>query len=258
MMPGRYAKDLITNADGIVILAGAGMSVDSGIPDFRGKDGIWTSEQSNFMKFATADAFATDPLDAWNFYITRLLCYSEATPHEGYYSLLKLQEMGKDIYVVTSNVDGQFLKAGYDADKIFEIHGDLRNVQCTKQCSRDDWPMPSFTGPLSNASEVPKCPKCGHNLRPKVLMFNDPYFCFNRVDQQQAAYSRWASNKNQIVGIEIGAGKTVPSIRWFGTERTHHLIRINPYEPDISRPQDISMGLNATDGIELLIELLTD
>ena len=249
-------KRIIEESDGIVILSGAGMSVESGIPDFRGKDGIWTSEQSNFMKFATADAFSLLPLEAWNFYITRLISCMSLTPHRGYSELLRLKDLGKDIFSVTSNVDGHFLKAGYDANKILEIHGNLRYTQCVNQCTREDWPMPEFSDVLTNEDDIPKCPNCGSFLRPKVMMFNDPAFCFNRVDQQQMAYSEWASDKRNIVGIEMGAGKTVPSIRWFGSERTNHLIRINLYEPDISREQDISIQMSAVDGIDLIMKII--
>ena len=249
-------KKMIDEADGIVILSGAGMSVDSGIPDFRGKDGIWTSEQSNFMKFATADAFALHPLEAWNFYITRLITGMSLTPHKGYVQLLRLKELGKDIFSVTSNVDGHFLKAGYDSNKLLEIHGNLRYIQCVDQCTREDWPMPNFTDVLTNEKDIPTCPNCGSYLRPKVMMFNDPAFCFNRVDEQQRSYTEWESDKKNIVGIEIGAGKTIPSIRWFGAERTSNLIRINLYEPDISRKQDISMQMNAIDGIDLLTKII--
>ena len=249
-------QELVENSDGIVILAGAGMGVDAGIPDFRGKDGIWNFEHDTFMRFATADSFEKTPLDAWNFYITRLICYKDTPPHQGYYDLLKLQTQDRDVFAVTSNVDGHFLKAGYDENKIFEIHGDLRHVQCSRLCTRDEWPMPEFSGALQHERDIPQCPHCSAPLRPKVLMFNDPYFWFDRVDAQQYRYSEWARDKKNILGIEIGAGLTVPSIRMFGNERTHNLIRINPHEFHINRPQDIAIQDTALGGINAIFEAL--
>lgn len=99
-------KEILDQSDGVLIACGAGMSVDSGIPDFRGEDGIWNDAKNEFMKYSTADAFNEWPLEAWNFYISRILDYDAIKPHKGYYDLLNLQDQGKDLFVVTSNVDG--------------------------------------------------------------------------------------------------------------------------------------------------------
>lgn len=248
-------QELFERADGITILAGAGMGVDAGIPDFRGDSGIWTEDKTTFMKFALADAFEEHPVDAWNFYINRYINYSKVEPHKGYYDLLELAKT-KDVFVVTSNVDMHFAKAGFDTEKILEIHGDLRTVQCSKFCCRKTWPMPEWTKELSDISEVPKCPECNAVLRPQVLMFNDPYFYYDKVDAQLHRYQNWAYNKKNIVGIEIGAGTSIPSIRIFGNERTHTLIRINPYDSQINREQDISIAETAVTGIDSLMKML--
>jgi NAD-dependent SIR2 family protein deacetylase len=247
-------KTIYAAADGIVILAGAGMGVDSGIPDFRGKSGLWTEDKSNFLKFATASSFETDPLSTWNFYITRLIAYSNFEPHKGYVDLNKL---GKDKFVVTSNVDMQFVKAGYDQNKIVEIHGNLRGLQCMRLCCRDNYAMPKFTNALSNVNDIPRCPKCGSYLRPKVMMFNDPLFLYDDVDSQMSNYRSWAETKSNILGIEIGAGTTVPSIRLFGHERTNALIRINPYDAEVTRDTDVSIQESAVMGIEILLNILS-
>lgn len=251
-------QELFEQADGITILAGAGMGVDAGIPDFRGSSGIWTEDKTTFMKFALAEAFEEHPVDAWNFYINRYINYSKVAPHKGYYDLLELSKK-KDVFVVTSNVDMHFAKAGFDTDKILEIHGDLRTMQCSKYCCRTPlpiFPMPDWQAELKDISEVPKCPECGVVLRPQVLMFNDPYFYYNKVDEQLARYRAWESTKKKIVGIEIGAGTSIPSIRMFGNERTDTLIRINPHDSQINREQDISIPETAVDGIDLLMKML--
>ena len=139
-------KKIFEDADGVLILAGAGMSVESGIPDFRGKSGLWTAEKDNFIKFSSGDAWHKLPLEAWNFYIARFLTSISLEPHRGYYDLKNmLDSLGKDTYVMTSNVDQHFEKAGYTTDKIYSIHGDLKNIQCSKKCCRDISPMPTLT-----------------------------------------------------------------------------------------------------------------
>jgi len=250
-------KQIFDNADGVIIFAGAGMSVDSGIPDFRGKSGIWTAEKDNFIKFSSGNAWHNMPLEAWNFYISRFIAYSDLTPHRGYYDLKKLlDDLEKDVYVMTSNVDGHFEKAGYPADKIYTIHGDLKNIQCSNKCCRDIYPMPEFTELLTTLEQAPHCNKCGSVMRPVVMMFNDPWMVTTDIDLQSMACLHWTMSKDNIVGIEIGAGLAVPSLRIYGEERTKTLIRINPHDYQVNRPQDIAIEASAIDGIDTLIEIL--
>lgn len=247
--------DIITNSDGIIILAGAGMGVDAGIPDFRGNTGLWTSEKDNFIKFASGNAFHERPLEAWNFYINRLMNYSKLPPHRGYFDLKNLMEkLNKDIFVVTSNVDGHFKKSGYNKDKIYEIHGNLEYIQCSNFCCRETPQMPLFEKSLNSLNEAPHCNNCGSVMRPLVMMFNDPWFYPKFTGIQSISYMDWASTKNNIVGIEIGAGLAVPSIRHFGQDYTKYLIRINPNDYNISRKQDISIKATALEGIDLILK----
>ena len=244
----------IRNADGVVITSGAGMGVDAGIPDFRGNSGLWTAEKDNFMKFADARAWDDRPLEAWNFYITRLINYSKLEPHRGYYDLQKIHP---DTFVVTSNVDGHFKRSGWDQKKIYEIHGNLEWIQCSKHCCTDMQPMPQFESALDGLSQAPHCPHCGAVSRPVVLMFNDYWFVYTETAKQQLQYLNWSADKKNIVGIEIGAGTTVPSIRIFGEQETSMLIRINPSDHEINRPQDVLIPDTAVNGIDTLFRILS-
>jgi NAD-dependent SIR2 family protein deacetylase len=248
-------KQLFHNASGLVIFAGAGMSVDSGIPDFRGNSGIWTSDKQNFIKFASGSAFHKNPLDSWNFYITRFMRHGDSIPHRGYHQLL---DCHPDIYVVTSNVDELFHKCGYDSRKIFEIHGNLREIQCSRGCTRELQPMPVFTHTATSTDQLPHCHHCGSVMRPNVKMFNDPWFVFTQTQRQADSFSEWLMGKTNVLGVEIGAGLSVPNIRIMATECTHALIRINPHDHTVSRPQDLSICSTAVDGINTLVELLSD
>lgn len=245
-------------AEGVVILAGAGMGVDSGLADFRGDTGLWTMAKENFLKYSTARAFDDDPVIAWNFYIDRIRQYGEVAPHCGFTGLLDLlKSTHKPYFVVTSNVDGHFQKAGYNPALVHEMHGDLRHAQCKNVCSRKLYPMPRFECRLASADDLPKCPNCNSILRPHVMMFSDPWFLWQNVDMGAERYARWSENKLNILGIEIGAGTTVPSIRYFGEERTTALIRINPHESEVNRDQDVAIAATALDGINMVLSAIS-
>ena len=247
------------NADGVLILTGAGMGVDSGLPDFRGNSGIWTSDKTTFMRFSRAVAWLEHPLEAWNFYITRILDYASARPHAGYYELLNfLTQRNLDYYVITSNVDQHHRMAGYDPDRIYEVHGNLEYMQCSAHCCRDLLPMPRFTQLLEHLDTAPHCVRCGSVMRPNVLMFDDIDFEWRGVNAQYHKYQAWAESRSNLVGIEIGSGTVVPSIRDFGRRNTTMLVRINPQEYTITRVQDISIPESAVNGIRTFCSLFDE
>jgi NAD-dependent SIR2 family protein deacetylase len=248
-------KTLWDKAEGVVILAGAGMSVDSGLPDFRGSTGLWTTAKETFITKATAKSFEVNPLEAWNFYVNRILQYQHAQPHAGYTQLLELlKQHNKPYFVVTSNIDGHFLKAGYDPDLLYEIHGNLRYTQCTQPCCRNLVPMPKFRTTLSCDAEIPQCPYCKRHARPNVMMFSDPGVVWTQMDEGQERWRNWAAPKLQVLGIEIGAGTGIPSIRIFGEERTTALLRINLYESEVSRQWDLGLSATGLDGIRCVVQ----
>lgn len=135
------ARNVVAEADAIVILAGAGMSVDSGLPDFRGDQGFWSAYPIaeklglSFSDLASPKAFNTNPELAWGFYGHRLNLYRETDPHEGYAQLLKMcQSKAAGYFVFTSNVDGHFHKFGFDKRQIVECHGFIHQLQCLEPC----------------------------------------------------------------------------------------------------------------------------
>ena len=167
-----------------------------------------------------------------------------------------LTDRKKDYFVVTSNVDGHFQKAGYDPARVHEIHGDLRHVQCKNMCSRQLYAMPVWEKTVEYLTDIPRCPRCNNILRPHVLMFSDPTFVWTNVDAGADRYRDWSAPKINVVGIEIGAGKVIPSIRQLGESRTSALIRINPHESEPVRPWDTGIAATAVDGIDILINSL--
>jgi NAD-dependent SIR2 family protein deacetylase len=146
MKTDRYQRcaDLIDQADGLLITAGAGMGVDSGLPDFRGTEGFWKAYPAlakagiHFQTIASPEAFRSSPHLAWGFYGHRLNLYRRTLPHDGFQILLDLADsMPRGAFVFTSNVDGQFQKAGFRDSEICEVHGSIHHLQCLKGCAGD-------------------------------------------------------------------------------------------------------------------------
>lgn len=135
----KKAAKLLKEADGIVISAGAGIGVDSGLPDFRGAEGFWKAYPPmkhlgiNFQSMANPYWFAKDKELAWGFYGHRLHMYRTIKPHIGF-EILKEIALSKprSYFIFTSNVDGQFQKVGFSEDNIVEIHGSIHHIQCTE------------------------------------------------------------------------------------------------------------------------------
>lgn len=260
------AADIIASADALIIGAGAGMGVDSGLPDFRGNEGFWKAypalahAQMSFIEVANPRNFLTDPELAWGFYGHRLNLYRETAPHEGF-SLLKEWADSKPLgaWIFTSNVDGQFQKAGLSMDQIHEVHGSIHHLQCIEDCKGEVWSADAFfpeidTNACRIVSEMPRCPYCGAIARPNILMFGDWSWNSQRSDGQRVSQSAWLQSVDDALAsvaiIEIGAGTVIPSVRHFShqqiRERGAKLVRINPREPSVPSSRDVGFAWGAT------------
>jgi NAD-dependent SIR2 family protein deacetylase len=261
------AAELIRAADGILITAGAGIGVDSGMPDFRSGNGFWRTypalgkQNIRFEEIATADNFNTQPELVWGFYGHRLNMYRKINPHRGFRALLDLaKHVDKDYFVFTSNVDGHFERAGFDPMKIAECHGSIHYMMCQHNCSRKLWSADDFVPVVDEErcmliNDLPRCPDCGALARPNILMFNDWVWWNGREDEQRKRLRSWLNERSNVVAIEIGAGRAIPTVRWFSEENSKSLIRINPQDYQVSRPQDISIEATALDGIDILTKI---
>jgi len=261
----RRAAALLCEADGLLIAAGAGMGVDSGLPDFRGNAGFWQAypalarARMDFTRIASPDAFRGEPMQAWGFYGHRLALYRNTLPHAGF-ALLKHwgERMLQGYQVFTSNVDGQFQRAGFDSRHIHECHGSIHHLQCLQPCGDAIWGADDFepdvdTEQCTLRNAMPACPHCGDLARPNVLMFGDWDWISTRTQLQAARETLWLSEVPRPVVIEIGAGTTIPSVRHFSERilHQHHgrLIRINPREPAVPTSRDVGLAMGAVEGL---------
>ena len=254
--------ELIRSADSLVIGAGAGIGVDSGLPDFRGEHGFWKAypalgrERISFYDIASPQSFERAPRLAWGFYGHRLALYRATVPHEGF-AILRAIAAGlpHGAFVFTSNVDGQFQKAGFAADRVDECHGSIHHLQCLDACMPEIWPADEFEPDIDEGecrlrSELPRCPTCDGLARPNVLMFGDWNWAKRRELQQGRALAAWRQKVGNPVVIELGAGTDIPSVRSFCERQRSPLIRINPREPDLGGLRGVSLSMGALQAMQ--------
>src|SRR5262249_27085005 len=156
-----------------LIGAGAGMGVDSGLPDFRGGQGFWKAYPPyaklglDFMSLANPRLFSSDPELAWGFYGHRLMLYRETKPHPGFTILHRwMSRMSHGGFTYTSNVDGPFHKAGFSSDQVYEVHGTIGAMQCLEECGVGIFTSEPFSPVVEHRTmravpPLPQCPKCG-------------------------------------------------------------------------------------------------
>ncbi|MBU9617484.1 SIR2 family NAD-dependent protein deacylase [Burkholderia multivorans] len=243
----------LSRADALLVTAGAGIGVDSGLPDFRGTDGFWRAypalrhERFEFHEIASPQAFRARPQLAWGFYGHRLALYRSTVPHAGFAILRRwLDAMPNGGFVLTSNVDGQFQKAGFDPARIVEIHGSIHALQCLRPCSDDTWDAAPFIPAVDEATcrlvgEPPRCPHCGGLARPNILMFGDAGWLGARYAEQERALQQWIAQAGRVAVVEIGAGTAIPTVRMLSEQLGADVIRINAREAHARRADVIGL-----------------
>ncbi len=263
------AQKLIADAEALVITAGAGIGVDSGLPDFRGNEGFWKAYPPiaklgiSFVEMANPSWFKHNPKLAWAFYGHRFNLYRQTVPHVGFSLLLTLAaRKDNNYFIFTSNVDEQFQKDGFSDMKIEECHGSIFHFQCAKPCSEQIWDasiekINIDENPFEAIEPFPSCPNCGGIARPNVLMFGDWLWIGKRSQQQTQRFMDWLQSMNRkrqkLVVIEVGAGTAVPTVRYTSEalvrEYGGHLIRINPREYEVPSG-NISIPFGSLEGIQ--------
>jgi NAD-dependent SIR2 family protein deacetylase len=216
--------DLIKSAKSCIFLTSAGMSAESGIPTFRDKEGYWHNfpayKKLNLeaVELANPRSFAHRPEHAWAFYEWRRRNAHTNKPHDGYKAINKLISNHFEYsFVHTTNTDGYHLISGIPEDKVYEIHGSMWRLQCSRgdSCSynvKDDHNVPlcELDTETMTSTNLPKCPNCNQLLRPNILLFGD----FDYIENEKQA-NNFRSFLNQAgipeITFLIGASGTVPT-----------------------------------------------
>jgi NAD-dependent deacetylase len=165
MSVARLAE-LVRERGPAVVLTGAGISTESGIPDFRSPTGIWADYDP--QEYATIDAFRSDPVRVWRFYALRFRALTEAEPNAGHLALAELERSGLVRAVITQNIDLLHERAG--SREVVEVHGSIRTSSCPRCGAR--YPLDRVL-PLVEDGGVPRCAACGEVLKPDVVFFGE-------------------------------------------------------------------------------------
>lgn len=271
----RQAANYIRQADALLITAGAGMGIDSGLPDFRGEEGFWRAFPPlkklglNFQSIATPQLFQDNTALAWGFYGLRLNSYRTTPPHNGYYLLKKWADRTTHgAYVFTSNVDDHFQAAGFPDQNVITCHGTIHQLQCSIPCHDETWSAEHFHPQVDDSTcsltnDHPTCPECGAIARPNILMFKDFEWLDHPHYQKEAQLKKtWLPKVQNLVIIELGAGKAIPTVRNFSnhiaSQHSAPLIRINPDEAGVSQRHHISLKMGALAALQAIENYLIE
>ena len=211
----------------IVFVTGAGISQESGIPTFRGKDGYWRKYDP--MKLASIDAFYDDPKLVWEWYEDRRKNILDVKPNEGHFAISQMEEF-KDVVILTQNIDGLHQRSG--STNVLELHGSIIRIKCTV-CDFIDNITENFE------SLPPKC-KCGSMLRPDVVWFGEP---LPQNIWQSAIKEASVCDVMVIVGtsLVVSPANTLPV---YAKQNGAILIEVNPEKTVMSN--DMALSIQAT------------
>ncbi len=155
------AAELLKSAGKVTVLTGAGISAESNVPTFRGKDGLWKNFRAE--ELATMEAFQAKPEFVWEWYGYRQQLILKCEPNPAHYTLAEMEKHFREFTIITQNVDGLHEKAG--SKKILEMHGNIFKARCIKENTITDFVL--------GEEPLPRCKKCGALLRPHIVWFGE-------------------------------------------------------------------------------------
>ena len=225
--------DKLKDAKKIVFVTGAGISQESGIPTFRGTDGLWRKYDP--MQLATIDAFYDDPKLVWEWYEERRKNILQAKPNAGHFAIAELEKY-KEVTVLTQNIDGLHQRSG--STKVLELHGSIIRIKCSV-CDFND------NIPTSFDKLPPKCNSCNNILRPDVVWFGEP---LPQDIWNQAIFEANSCDVMIIAGtsLVVSPANTLPV---YAKQNNALLVEINPEETIMS--SEVNLSLKMTSAIAL-------
>ena len=231
-------EDKIQEFRKIVFVTGAGISQESGIPTFRGKDGLWRNHDA--MKLATIDAFYDNPKLVWEWYNERRTNIFQAQPNPGHEAIAELEKYA-EVVVLTQNIDGLHQKSG--SSRVLELHGSIVKIKCSVCDYKEEI--------LTEISELPPLCKCGNILRPDVVWFGESL----PQDLWRNAIE-FASNCDLMViagtSLVVSPVNTLPI---YAKQNNSTLVEINPEDTDMSGEMDVIIRNTSAESIPKLVSL---
>ncbi len=219
----------------VVALTGAGISAESGIPTFRGEEGIWVVGSRHHVpqEMATRAMFDARPDEVWRWYLHRFGVCGAAAPNAGHRALVALERaLGERFTLVTQNIDGLHRRAG--SRRVLAIHGDAAWVRCAAECGVGRLPQPEM-GPRDRATPFTEadrrrltCPRCGGWLRPHVLWFDE---CYDEENYGMDSALRAAAAADLLLVVGTSGETNLPAqIGRIAAGRGAALVDVNPEE----------------------------
>ncbi len=163
----KRAAEILARSKYAIVFTGAGVSTESGIPDFRGPQGLW--KRVDPEKF-TISYFISNPDEVWELFVNYLMISSDVKPNPAHKAIAELEALGIVKSVITQNVDGLHQRAG--SRKVIELHGNLRYAVCINCGNRIS--LEEAIKLFEKKNSAPRCPKCGGLLKPDVVFFGEP------------------------------------------------------------------------------------
>ncbi len=237
----EIARKVLTSRH-LVIFTGAGMSADSGIPTFRGDDGIWKKFRPEDL--ATSEAFNRDPVFVWKWYLWRISKVRNVKPHKGYRVLKKWYDHGILKKVITQNVDGLFRRVGID--DVIELHGNIEYARCVRCGYR------TLIYSLDTSSLPILCPRCYSYMRPDVVWFGESL-------DESIVKNAFESAVNADVFIVIGtSGVVYPAayIPYLAKKNGAYIIEINVEESAITDIADVFVNMRASEALDKIDKMI--
>ena len=231
-------EERLRNAKKIVVVTGAGISQESGIPTFRGKDGLWKKHDP--MKLATIDAFYDDPRLVWEWYEDRRKNILAAEPNPGHTAIAELEKFAK-VVVLTQNIDGLHQKSG--STNVLELHGSIIRIKCTVCDFKDEI--------SSRFEELPPRCKCGEILRPDVVWFGES------LPQDVWSEAIIHSNSCDVMiiagtSLVVSPANTLPI---YAKQNNALLIEVNPEKTIMSTDVDLSLKITSANALPKLVSI---
>lgn len=225
--PVEAAREMLAAACSCVVLTGAGMSAESGVPTFRDAQ---TGEWSKFdpMQLASRAGFAADPPFVWRWYETRRRRVENVTPNAGHVALVGLERRFSPFAVITQNVDGLHARAG--SHRVLELHGNITHTKCFGDCGfRID------TLPAVPAGRPPPCPRCGQWLRPDVVWFGE------MLDPAVLEEAERLAGRCDVMLVVGTSGMVYPAagLPELTKRQGGHVVVVNPHPSDLDPLADV-------------------
>jgi NAD-dependent deacetylase len=209
----------LKTATNVVVLSGAGMSAASGVPTFRGKDGLWN--KFNPQELANVDAFLNNPKLVWEWYNWRRNLIANVKPNLGHYALVDVESYFPDFNIVTQNVDNLHQIAG--SKNVLELHGNIMRNKCI-ECSHP------FEDEEIDHNNIPRCPECDGLIRPDVVWFGE-------MLPADAIRSAQEASASAEIFFSVGTSSTVEpaaSLPYLAKGNGAYLIEVNPEKTPLS------------------------